>query len=144
MGFGFGIRVCGHADERWIPFIPTPGSSARSSVAPESNEMMRELVIVYKRLRKTLETNGLQPQSRTLDRADDSDSGEYSATDGLVRSVGYSISAVEIQQRGTDAEYGMTLLEKIPSQQLTHLRILAENVTSFIAVGGQRGGGENR
>ncbi len=32
-------------------------------------------------------------------------------------------------------QYGMTFLERIPDQVLTHLRILAETVTSYIAVG---------
>jgi E3 ubiquitin-protein ligase UBR1 len=122
--------------------IPTPGSSsARSSTAPDNSGMMRELVKVYRRLRETLRVNRLESLHSPND-TDDLDN-ELCGSDTLARAVGFSISAVEIQQRGTDAEYGMTFLEKIPDQVLTHLRILTETVTSYIAVGGQRHGGDN-
>ncbi len=103
--------------------------------------MMRELATVYRRLRDTLKKNKLETRHRG--RAGEDLDNELYRSDTLARAVGFSISAVEIQQRGTDAEYGMTLLEKIPAQVLTHLRILSETVTSYLTVGGQRFGGDN-
>jgi E3 ubiquitin-protein ligase UBR1 len=69
---------------------------------------------------------------------------ELSCSDTLVQAVGFSISAVEIQQRGTEAQPGMTLLEKIPEQILTHLRILAETATSYMSVGARHSAAEGR
>ncbi|TPX11242.1 uncharacterized protein E0L32_001060 [Thyridium curvatum] len=121
---------------------PPPATArARASSAAEGN-IMTELVSAYRRLRDTLRKNGLK-SAYPMEAADEMDS-QLCSSDTLARSVGFSISAVEIQQRGTDTEYGMTLLEKIPDQILTHLRILAETVSSYIAVGGQRFGGVNK
>jgi E3 ubiquitin-protein ligase UBR1 len=119
-----------------------PDLSARSGPTPDANSMMRELVNVYRRLRDTFKKNGMTSRHQ-LD-APEQDANELFGSDALARSVGFSISAVEIQQRGVEAEYGMTFLEKIPDQVLTQLRILSETVTSFIAVGGLRESGENR
>ncbi|CAK7220292.1 E3 ubiquitin-protein ligase ubr1 [Sporothrix bragantina] len=115
-----------------------PGTRVQSDVA----NVVRDLVSAYRRLKRTLRNNDLPmlpllPETRR-------GRNELYASDTLAQAVGYSIAAVEIQQRGTDAEYGMTLLSKIPEQQLTHLRILCETVTSYIAVGAQRRGGDNR
>ncbi|KAK3394480.1 hypothetical protein B0H63DRAFT_506186 [Podospora didyma] len=123
------------------PEPPGMQAGTRGST-PESNSMMRELVTVYRRLRDTLRRNGIR--SRHLEDTVKDDVNDLHSSDALARSVGFSISAVEIQQRGVEAEYGMSFLEKIPSQILTQLRILSETVTSFIAVGGQREAGENR
>ncbi|KAK0618438.1 hypothetical protein B0T17DRAFT_537937 [Bombardia bombarda] len=124
--------------------VGTPDVSQRTSTPETSmNIMMRELVTVYRRLRDTLRKNGIN--SRHLDDTPlEDDSNELYSSDALARSVGFSISAVEIQQRGVEAEYGMTFLEKVPDQILTQLRILSETVTSFIAIGGLREAGENR
>lgn len=117
------------------------GAAARGPT-PDTNSAMRELVTVYRRLRDTLRKNGIF--SRHLDAIQDESVNDLHSSDALARSVGFSISAVEIQQRGVEAEYTMTFLEKIPEQVLTQLRILSETVTSFIAVGGLREAGENR
>ncbi|EPE07097.1 e3 ubiquitin-protein ligase ubr1 [Ophiostoma piceae UAMH 11346] len=109
---------------------------------PEQN-MVRDLVSAYNRLRKTLRKNKL-PSHHSYDSHEVKMVKELFSSDTLVQTVGYSISAVEIQQRGTDAEYGMTLLTKITEQNLTHLRIMCETVTSYIATGVQRAGGDNR
>ncbi|KAK4129344.1 hypothetical protein N657DRAFT_686691 [Parathielavia appendiculata] len=108
----------------------------------DANSTMRELINVYRRLRDTLRKNDIA--SRYQHDLPEQDANELCGSDALARSVGFSISAVEIQQRGVEAEYGMTFLEKIPDQVLTQLRILSETVTSFIAVGGLRESGENR
>lgn len=113
----------------------TPGQS--SSVSTEAaSGMAKELTSVYKRLRDTFYTNGLN----TVPKAE---GNQLCSRETLALSLGFSISAVEIQQRGVEAQYSMTLLEKIPEQVLTQLRILAENVASYTTVGGLRNDGDN-
>ncbi|KAK4240848.1 hypothetical protein C8A03DRAFT_31013 [Achaetomium macrosporum] len=145
-------------DDAWVEVGPqsvstgTPFSETFSMVSaselgprgptPDVNGAMRELVNVYRRLRDTLRKNDIP--SRHQPELHEQEANELYGSDALARSVGFSISAVEIQQRGVEAEYGMTFLEKIPDQVLTQLRILSETVTSFIAVGGLREAGENR
>ncbi|KAK4647518.1 E3 ubiquitin-protein ligase ubr1 [Podospora bellae-mahoneyi] len=122
--------------------VSAPETSGSRGATPEAHSSMRELVNVYRRLRDSLKKNGLR--SRHQDNLPEADSAELFSSDVLARSVGFSISAVEIQQRGVEAEYGQTFLERIPEQVLTQLRILSETVTSFIAVGGLKENGENR
>lgn len=124
------------------PFAIVPETSIRSGQGSESNDMMQELVRVYRRLRDSLVKNGLK--TRHPAALTDRDRNELFSSDTLARSVGFSISAVEIQQRGVEADYGLTFLDKIPGQVLTHLRVLADTVTAYIAVGGLREAGENR
>ncbi|KAL1597297.1 E3 ubiquitin-protein ligase ubr1 [Paraconiothyrium brasiliense] len=53
--------------------------------------------------------------------------------------LGYSISSVEIAQRGVQSDsIRGTLLDKISPQSLTHLRIYSETASSYISVGGLR------
>ncbi|KAL1841595.1 hypothetical protein VTJ49DRAFT_6905 [Mycothermus thermophilus] len=115
------------------------GSQGRT---PDPSSAMKELVKVYVRLKDTMLKNGIE--SRHGPELPEYEGSYLLGSDALARSVGFSISAVEIQQRGVEAEYGMTFLERIPTQVLTQLRILSETVTSYIAVGGQRESGENR
>jgi len=121
--------------------ISAPEGTSRGST-PDSNSMMRELVNVYRRLRDTLSRNGIHSQHARGSSV--TENNELYGSDSLAASVGFSISAVEIQQRGVEADYGMAFLEKIPDQVLTQLRILSETVTSFISVGGLRDAGENQ
>ncbi|KAI0164702.1 hypothetical protein GGR57DRAFT_208586 [Xylariaceae sp. FL1272] len=118
-----------------FPPIITPGTSVRSRSPPEARTASSELLLVYQRLRDTLRKNKLMK----IDEKED-----LCGSQELARSVGYSISAAEIQQRGLDTEYGMTLLEKIPEQILVQLRILSETVSSYISVGGLKRGGDNQ
>lgn len=126
----------------------TPESSGQSSGIGENSGSMSELVTVYRRLRDTLRRNGLTGRHapEQFERVNESvgNPTDLCDSDVLAQTVGFSISAVEIQQRGQDSEYGSLLLEKIPEQALTHLRILAETVTSYIAIGGQKYAGKNR
>ncbi|EGO52578.1 hypothetical protein NEUTE1DRAFT_126058 [Neurospora tetrasperma FGSC 2508] len=115
--------------------------SSRGATPAEGNSMMRELVSAYRRLRDTLRKNGINSHHDLPETVRDD---ELACSDALARSVGFSIAAIEIQQRGVEVDYGMTLLEKIPEQVLTHLRILTETVTTFITVGGLREAGDNR
>jgi E3 ubiquitin-protein ligase UBR1 len=146
--------------EAWLDFTPSQGGVAEAANdflailspqdqtssrgrAPDPASAMKELVKVYRRLKDTLVKNGIESRhdkSEVLGQ----DANELCGSDVLARAVGFSISAIEIQQRGVEAEYGMTFIERIPTQVLTQLRILAESVTSYIAVGGQRESGENR
>ncbi|KAI6529481.1 E3 ubiquitin-protein ligase ubr1 [Pyricularia oryzae] len=114
----------------------------RPNPVSESGNPMKELVEVYRRLTSTLKINRI-PSHHPIDNFEGK-GGELSHTDTLARAVGFSISAAEIQQRGTDAEYGVSFLGKIPEQVLTHLRVFAETVDSYISIGGQKDGGDNR
>ncbi|KAL8678470.1 MAG: hypothetical protein Q9186_005174 [Xanthomendoza sp. 1 TL-2023] len=104
--------------------------------------LMQELMIVYRRLKDTIHSNGLSDRTYPTKPAVLQEDLIY--TDTLPRTLGYSIAATEIAQRGTQVEPGMTLLDKIPSVVLTHLRILSETASSYIAVGGMRNSGINR
>ncbi|KAK3984361.1 E3 ubiquitin-protein ligase [Cladorrhinum sp. PSN332] len=138
-----------YSDSFSIVSVPDSGSRGNT---PDPASSVRELVTVYRRLRDTFRKNGIHSRHPLLDpaeanrnRIDTSESAnELSGSDLLAQSVGYSISAVEIQQRGVEAEYGMTFLERIPDQILTQLRILSETVTSYITVGGLREAGANK
>ncbi|KAJ8129699.1 hypothetical protein O1611_g3934 [Lasiodiplodia mahajangana] len=118
--------------------IATPGSSVRSR-SPEPRTASSELTLSYQRLRDTLRKNKL-----TAGVEGDGSDEDLSGSNTLARSVGYSISAAEIQQRGVEAQYGMTLVEKMPEQLLIQLRILSETVSSYISVGGFKNGGDNQ
>ena len=105
---------------------------------------MFELVVVYKRLRDTIRANLLTsayeypPSSPGLLE-------DLIHTDTLAKSVGYSIAAVEIAQRGVESNQpGSTLLDKIPQLQLTHLRILSETAFSYMSIGGLVHSGNRR
>jgi E3 ubiquitin-protein ligase UBR1 len=122
--------------------VNTPESSVRSVTGTEGSNVAVELARVYRRLRDTVEMNGLKcrhPVTSDYESRDD-----LSGSDVLAQAVGYTISAVEIAQRGIEAQHGLTLLDKISEQILTHLRILSETVTSYIAVGGLRARGDNQ
>lgn len=107
--------------------------------------MVAELLAAYRRLRDTVRINGLHRTNTSILRANlKLDVSEnLSLSDALVQVVSFTISAVEIQQRGVEAQTGMTLLEKVPEQILTHLRILTETASSYISVGAQHSVGED-
>ncbi|CRG90745.1 E3 ubiquitin-protein ligase UBR1 [Talaromyces islandicus] len=106
--------------------IPPPPPTAETPVS--------ELVQVYRRLKKTLRENQIQSQFPYSQEVSNGDDLIY--TDSLIRSFGFSISALEITQRGVESDPGATLLDKIPQLTLTHLRVLAETAYSYAAVGG--------
>lgn len=116
----------------------TPESSVRSRSPSESPNGGKDLITAYRRLRDTLRQNKLSRRPTDSEGRDD-----MHGSDTLARSVGFSISAAEIQQRGIGVQYGMTLIEKIPEQTLIQLRILCETVASYISIGGLRFGGDN-
>ncbi|KIW05508.1 uncharacterized protein PV09_03391 [Verruconis gallopava] len=114
---------------------PGDSSTAPLAVSPQ----MAELVKIYRRLRETMTTNNLPSRFRYPKVSQD----DLTHTDTLSQALGYSIAASEIAQRGVESEPGSTLLSKISSQTLTHLRVLSETVSSYFAVGALRNQGEN-
>ncbi|KAF3768926.1 hypothetical protein M406DRAFT_337244 [Cryphonectria parasitica EP155] len=129
-----------------VPFgEPFRSDAPDPSGMAETNTPMTELVRVYRRLRDTIKINALALPPNPLINYDKArNPADLSNIDVLAAAVGYSISSVEIQHRGLDAEYGSLLLERISESTLTHLRTFTETVTSYIAIGGQKFGGMNR
>jgi E3 ubiquitin-protein ligase UBR1 len=105
----------------------TPEPALASAVAPPQG-MVSEIVLAYRRLCLTMRVNGLDTRY-PVPKAELGDG--IVGSDTLVQMVSYSIAATEIQQRGLDAQPGSTLLDKIPEQLLTQLRILAETASSY-------------
>lgn len=105
-----------------------------------TNPLIRDLVSAYRRLRDTLKVNDLDPD-QDLDISSSNNTDLHSSA-ALAQGMGYSISAVELQQRGIEAEPGRTLLDKISEQSLTNLRVFSETVSSFISVGTHYAGAE--
>ncbi|KAF2834990.1 hypothetical protein M501DRAFT_476221 [Patellaria atrata CBS 101060] len=118
--------------------VLSDGGQAASHSLP-----MLELVRIYQRLRDTMRVNGLytrhEASNTPLGHVED-----LTYTDTLARTLGFSIAAAEIAQRGAQSDSGSTLLDKISMQSLTHLRVLSETVSSYLAVGGLRNNGSNK
>jgi E3 ubiquitin-protein ligase UBR1 len=114
-------------------------SSDSSSIPLPVSPQIAELIKIYQRLRETMTTNNLPSSFRYTQPGQD----ELTHTDTLARALGYSISAIEIAQRGVESDLGTTLLEKISSQSLTHLRVLSETVSSYFTIGALRNAGDN-
>lgn len=149
--------------DAWVP-SPTPSASLRpglmatpgaypSELVAEtptslhqpwqnSETAMPELVSIYRRLKNTMGKNKLE--SVYAYDIEQQQQDDLCYTDTLAKSLGFSIAALEIQQRGTGAPVGATLLEKIPQPLLTHLRVLSETATSYVTIGGLKLGGDNR
>ncbi|KAI9840731.1 MAG: hypothetical protein M1837_001354 [Sclerophora amabilis] len=122
-----------------------PSINAPAPSHPTNLELVApmELASIYKRLRETLRKNNLEtcfPQPPTPLGLEE----DFTYTDTLAKTLGFSIAAMEIAQRGIQSEPGTTLLDKIPQQSLTSIRILSETVSSYFAIGGLRHGGANK
>ncbi|KAI9810349.1 MAG: hypothetical protein M1827_006316 [Pycnora praestabilis] len=102
-----------------------------------------ELLHIFRRLRDTMSLNKFSTRY-TYPLTTPGVLQDLTYTDTLAETLGLSISSVEITQRGVGSKPGSTLLDKIPQQSLTHLRILSETVSSYVAVGGLRNTGTNR
>jgi E3 ubiquitin-protein ligase UBR1 len=120
---------------------PSNVNSPATVVSP-----MTELVEIYRRLRDTLSKNDLPTEFSYGQSTSPVDTSpiDLCSSDTLAQCLGFSISAVEIQQRGVASQGGTTFLETIPQQALTHLRVLAETVASYVSIGGIKAAGENR
>lgn len=127
----------GGADDGYISsslLARMTGEVSSSQLSPQ----MLELVKIYQRLRDTMQVNTASSQFG-YGKAQD----ELTSTDTLAQTLGHSISAAEIAQRGIESDSGSTLLDKISSQTITHLRVLSETISSYIAVGALRNCGKN-
>lgn len=124
----------GHNSQQTTPPVP-----AFADVQPA-----HELTSIYTRLRETMEFNKLPSRFSDSPRLQEAHlEKDLTHTDTLAQTLGYSIVAAEIAQRGTEAEPGQTLINRIPSSLMTHLRIFSETVSSYIAIGGMRSAGNN-
>ena len=104
--------------------------------------LIDELINIYVRINETMKTNGLPP--RFSPSAEPNNGAEdLGNTETLAKILGNSIVATEIVQRGVPSHPGQTLLDKLPTSTATHLRILSETASSYIAIGGMRNGGNN-
>ncbi|KAI9886368.1 MAG: oxygen-dependent protoporphyrinogen oxidase [Watsoniomyces obsoletus] len=138
------------------PLVTTPGSglaslvslppitSPLSLVTPESMDLYKS----YRRLRVTLKNNGISTRytepPEALDPTDTAHNTDLVFTDSLARSLAFSISAVEIALRGVQSEPGTSLIDKIPQQSLTTLRVLSETIGAYLAMGVGRFRGVNK
>ena len=110
------------------------GESPSPVWPPTPNSLLEELMSVYGRLKATIENNELFNYDEDVIPVPDLTEGlKYSDT--LSQALGFSIAATEIAQRGIQSEPGMTLLDKIPAMTLTHLRMVSETASSYVAIG---------
>lgn len=123
-----------------IPSQSSDGDSTPGTVAAPTpaDAMAADLLAAYRRLKGTFKNNRLK--SRHADYVKDGAIEQLQGSDTLVQVVAFSICAAEIQQRGVEAQAGFTFLDKMPEQQLTHLRVLAETASSYISIGAHQGG----
>jgi E3 ubiquitin-protein ligase UBR1 len=123
-----------------------PGISTTSQTPSSDISSMKELVDIYQRLRTTIERNKLDARHdwSLILPAEDVSQLDLAHSETLARALGYSISAVEIQQRGVGSTSGSVFIDSLPQQALTHLRILSETVASYVSIGGIRYAGDNR
>lgn len=128
-----------HEDPRDPVILPSENNAALLQNVP-----MLELVRIYQRLRDSMRINSLQSRF-TYPHTPSTIVEDLTHTDTLARALGFSISAVEIAQRGVESDSPRaTLLDKISPQSLTHLRVFSETVSSYIAVGGLRNQGATK
>ena len=123
--------------------FPPDENSMMSPTHPFSTDVVQidELISIYSRLRETIKANELPtrfPYSSDLSGRSVEDLGNI---DTLARAFGNTISATEIAQRGVQSQPGSTLIDKISPSIMTHLRILSETTSSYIAIGGMRNAG---
>lgn len=117
-------------------FSSSDSNSLRSPTRPGPSEMqpIYELTLVYNNLRDSMKMNSIPSRFREATSASEINE-DFKFSDSLAKALGYSIAAAEVAQRGTQAQEGKTLLDKIPSSLLTHLRVLSETVSSYISIG---------
>ena len=129
-----------------VPAAPWADNAAGPSATsiPAAVSPMHELVGIYCRLNDTMAKNELasvHPKPANNLRVDSPKEIRYSDT--LARMLGISISSVEIQQRGIANVGGVTFIESLPQQAVTHLKILAETASSYVSIGGLKAAGDN-
>lgn len=106
---------------------------ATSPSVSEPMSRMAELAKAYQRVDETIRANRLC----TSAQIDDSSVNPVSP---LSRALGFSVSALEIQLRGTAHDSASpSVVGDLSEQNLTHLRILSETIESYLAVNVLRG-----
>lgn len=115
-------------------------TSGQASSRDQSNSLLgaqevaaAELVKAYKRLQSTMRANKLYSEHWT---AKGPTSDHFGNADVLARTLGYSIAAIEIAQRGVDSAGYPSYLDKVPVQTLGHLKVLSETNFSYQALSG--------
>ncbi|GBF65143.1 E3 ubiquitin-protein ligase [Trichophyton mentagrophytes] len=100
---------------------------------PADSSPFSELATVYSRLRETIRLNRIpsryEYQSSSLLPSD------LVYLDSLFKTFAYSITSVEIAQRGVETKPGETLVDGISETSLTHLRILCDTALSYTSLG---------
>lgn len=124
-------------------FNPTPTMISPSHLLSTDVLLIDELVSIYARIRETIRTNKLSSRFSNNTELPSRQVEDLGDTDTLAKTLGNSIAATEISQRGVQSQPGLTLLDKIPASVMTHLRILSETASSYIAIGGMRNSGSN-
>jgi len=126
--------------------IPPEGSFNTTMIAPShplSTDILLidELITIYTRIRETIKANSLPSRFPNMSEVQGRAVEDLGHTDTLAKTLGNSIVATEIAQRGVQSQPGQTLLDRIPTSVTTHLRVLSETASSYIAIGGMRNGG---
>lgn len=138
-------RLSGHSQV--LAMVPGlfPADEGNNPVAPwahNPNSLFEELIAAYGRLKSTVKSNELismfSESQSPVSLAED-----MRHSDVLSQTLGFSITATEIAQRGVQSEHGTTLLDKIPAMALTHLRMVSETASSYIAIGAVKHTGPN-
>ncbi|KAK3671758.1 E3 ubiquitin-protein ligase ubr1 [Recurvomyces mirabilis] len=109
---------------------PSDTFGSHASLLPHGGEppRMAELMKAYLRVAETIRENNLCDPARILD-------GSVNPVSPLSRALGQSVASFEIAHRGSAGDVvGTSLLQDLSEQNLTHLRVLAETVESFLAV----------
>ena len=105
--------------------------------------LVDELISIYHRIRETVKSNDLPSRFSHSSVLPGKSAEDLGNTDTLAKILGNAIAAVEIAQRGVQSDPGHLLLDKIPTSVMTHLRILSETASSYVAIGGMRNNGTN-
>ncbi|KAM5432720.1 E3 ubiquitin-protein ligase ubr1 [Microsporum ferrugineum] len=115
--------------------IPNPASSSEGGEAQPTDapSPFSELLAVYARLRDTMRFNAIP--SRFEYQPGHLLPGDLVHTDALAKIFAYSITSVEIAQRGQEAGQGITLVSGISETSLTHLRILCDTALAYSSLG---------
>ena len=132
---------------RWV-FNMMPGTfpDEDGATAASSSEayLIEELMSIYSRVKETIKKNQLRSRFPYTTYENASNVPDLVYIDILANAVGCSIAATEAAYRGVESDAGCLLLDKIPSITLTHLRILSESASSYIAMGASRAQGASR
>ncbi|KAH7364695.1 hypothetical protein BKA65DRAFT_491879 [Rhexocercosporidium sp. MPI-PUGE-AT-0058] len=128
------------------PFIPRPQAAAvvwANDGAPSGSAQPSAAAPVVSPARELNELASKHQFIKSVAPGEGPIPNDIGFTDTIAQTLGYSISSVEIQQRGVASEGGMTFIETIPQQALAHLRILSDTAASYISIGGMRSRGDN-